>query len=176
MFRPAVLRIIKNMNIENECKDAQDAHAALVRDQQHKPYIYGAQQSEETQVDMDAFDEALFADTTLDDEGKMGDTEERQTESSETDPNIHDIQHCLRAGLDGGLFTSPRECHAEDETFESADTYLVSDNKQGRLPEFVTLMKAAKKRKRPVDVGSSDAEVKQCDKHVSAGWILNKFP
>ncbi|KAG2133018.1 hypothetical protein DEU56DRAFT_739132, partial [Suillus clintonianus] len=63
-FSPKLLAIIRNMNIENECKDARDAHAALVREHQAKPHIYG-DRDHETQIDMDAFDEALLGDASL---------------------------------------------------------------------------------------------------------------
>ncbi|KAG1855299.1 hypothetical protein F4604DRAFT_1685781 [Suillus subluteus] len=159
-FPAKLLVIIKNMNVENECKDARDAHAVMVQEQHHKPHPFGAQYSEETQVDMDAFDEALFADATLDGEDVESSAQENEPDSIVTDPNVRDIQHCLRAGLDSGLFVIAGGSRSEQAISKGMDTYLVSDNKQGRLPEFATFMRAAKKRKRPVDVGSSDAEVK----------------
>ncbi|KAG2335335.1 hypothetical protein BDR05DRAFT_954152, partial [Suillus weaverae] len=40
-------------------------------------------------------------------------------------------------------------------------TEVASEGNQARFKEYESIMKAAKKCKRPVDVGSSDAEVKQ---------------
>jgi hypothetical protein len=65
-FLPKLIRIIKNMNVENECKDARDAHAILVREQKRKPHMYSHEGSGDAQIDADAFDKALFADTSLD--------------------------------------------------------------------------------------------------------------
>ncbi|KAG2738982.1 hypothetical protein P692DRAFT_20667567, partial [Suillus brevipes Sb2] len=33
--------IIRNMNVEKECKDARDAHAASVRENKVKPHVFG---------------------------------------------------------------------------------------------------------------------------------------
>lgn len=109
---------------------------------------------------MDAFDEALFADTMLDDEDGAESAQEDEAKLIAADPNVRDVQHCVRAALDGGLLTTGGKAHTEKGKSD-ADTHLVSDNKQGRLPEFTSPMNAAKKRKRPVDVGSSDEEVKR---------------
>ncbi|KAG1856611.1 hypothetical protein C8R48DRAFT_675009 [Suillus tomentosus] len=152
--------IIKNMDIENECKDARDAHATLVREQGLKPHVYGTQQNDQTQVDMDTFEEALFADATLDEEDEEECSQENRADSVIMDPDIRDIQHCLRAALDGGLFTNEGQSRLKGEPPQDADTHLVNDDKEGRLAEFTSLMRATKKQKRPVDVGRSDDEVK----------------
>ncbi|KAG2155407.1 hypothetical protein DEU56DRAFT_696574, partial [Suillus clintonianus] len=39
-FSPIIAALIRNMNVENECKDARDKHAALVREQRAKPHIF----------------------------------------------------------------------------------------------------------------------------------------
>ncbi|KAG1890326.1 hypothetical protein F4604DRAFT_1533592, partial [Suillus subluteus] len=39
-FTPEFLNLIHNMNIENECKDARDVHAATVREEKAKPHIF----------------------------------------------------------------------------------------------------------------------------------------
>lgn len=37
---------------------------------------------------------------------------------------------------------------------------LLTEDNRGRMKEFASIMKAAKKRKRPIDVGAADTEVK----------------
>ncbi|KAG1721601.1 hypothetical protein EDB19DRAFT_1598448, partial [Suillus lakei] len=39
-FPPMISSVIRNMNIENECKDARDTHAAAVREERAKPHIF----------------------------------------------------------------------------------------------------------------------------------------
>ncbi|KAG2148942.1 hypothetical protein DEU56DRAFT_696604, partial [Suillus clintonianus] len=39
-FSPMITAVIRNMNVEKECKDARDAHAILVREQRAKPNIF----------------------------------------------------------------------------------------------------------------------------------------
>ncbi|KAG1856861.1 hypothetical protein C8R48DRAFT_554801, partial [Suillus tomentosus] len=40
-FSPSLKAIIRNMNVENECKEACDAHAANVREKRVRPHLYG---------------------------------------------------------------------------------------------------------------------------------------
>jgi hypothetical protein len=54
------------MNVENECKDACNSHAILVQEQKRKPHMYSHEGGGDAQIDVDAFDKALFADTSLD--------------------------------------------------------------------------------------------------------------
>ncbi|KAG1798686.1 hypothetical protein EV424DRAFT_1352515 [Suillus variegatus] len=72
VFPADVAAVIHNMNIEKECKDARDAHAALVREQHVKPHAFGHSGASDGDgpVDMVAFDEALFADFALDSDGE----------------------------------------------------------------------------------------------------------
>ncbi|KAG0701017.1 hypothetical protein DFH29DRAFT_806865, partial [Suillus ampliporus] len=66
-FEPRLLSVIRNMNIETECKDARDTHAAAVREERASPHKYGnnATEHEESQEDMIAFNDALLADPSL---------------------------------------------------------------------------------------------------------------
>ncbi|KAG2136227.1 hypothetical protein BD769DRAFT_1385338 [Suillus cothurnatus] len=63
----------------------------------------------------------------------------------EVDKNAGDIQTCLRAASDGGV-ESPVE--------------LLTEDNRGHMKEFASIMKALKKRKRPIDVGTAHTEVK----------------
>lgn len=82
--------IVKNMNIENECKDPRDAHAALVREQRVKPHMFG-ERTRDTQIDMDAFDEALMADVSLDVREDNGEDDDAIDHQDSTDKNSCDI-------------------------------------------------------------------------------------
>ncbi|KAG1781730.1 hypothetical protein EV702DRAFT_1042188 [Suillus placidus] len=137
-----------------------DTHTVLVREQHVKPHIYDDQHSNETQVDISAFDEALFADASLDDNDKAHGEIIGEAKLSQTHTDACDIHACLRAVLDGGLLTVVDPSQQNEPASEDLATHLVCDNMQGRLPEFILLMKAVRKRKRLVDVGSADAEGK----------------
>lgn len=107
-FPPAILSVISNMNIENECKDARDTHAAVVREECAKPHVFGNNVTEHmhSEEDMAAFNDALLADTSLDpteDEGN-GDINDEHPQISVDVKNIEDVKTCLRAAKDGGLF------------------------------------------------------------------------
>ncbi|KAG1828295.1 hypothetical protein EV424DRAFT_1283138, partial [Suillus variegatus] len=39
-FSPALQIIISNMDVENECKEARDTHAAKVREKRARPYMF----------------------------------------------------------------------------------------------------------------------------------------
>ncbi|KAG1797047.1 uncharacterized protein HD556DRAFT_1306744 [Suillus plorans] len=127
-FDPAISSIIRNMNIENECKEARDTHAAAVKENRRKPHMFGNNVTEdiETQLDIDTFDDALLSNTALDED------------------EFDDIDK-------GMLFEAHPACGAE----------IADKTSEGRLHEYESIMKAARKRKRPIDVGSNDTESKR---------------
>ncbi|KAG2091995.1 uncharacterized protein F5147DRAFT_537571, partial [Suillus discolor] len=66
-FSPELQSIINNMNVENECKDARDMHAAKVHEKCARPYMFGsaANNGDAENEDVSVFDEAIFADASL---------------------------------------------------------------------------------------------------------------
>ncbi|KAG1877459.1 hypothetical protein F4604DRAFT_1880415 [Suillus subluteus] len=134
--RTLITKIVNVITGKQEMSHQQVMSYLVGSGDYYTSHVFHAFKCEETQVDMDAFNEALFADATLDGE----DVESR---------------------LDGGLFVIAGGSQSEQVISKGTDTYLMSNNKQGRLPEFATLMRAAKKCKRPVNVSSLDAKVKQ---------------
>ncbi|KAG1839206.1 hypothetical protein DFJ58DRAFT_718576 [Suillus subalutaceus] len=72
-----------------------DAHATLVWEQQKKPHIYSHEGEGDAQIDIDAFDEALFADPSLDTKEDHNEIDDEHLVS--TNNNARDIQSCLRA-------------------------------------------------------------------------------
>lgn len=165
-FSLAIAVIIRNMNIEKECKEAQDTHAALVREQCAKPHVLGqnAMRPDEGQLDMLTFDEALFADASLDPVKEEYEGIDGQSDIQggiDADKNSGDIETCLRAGKDGGLFRLTDSSVTDKSACKEMNTELLTDGNRGRVQEFADIMKAAKKRKRLIDVGSADAEVKR---------------
>ncbi|KAG1875258.1 hypothetical protein C8R48DRAFT_769270 [Suillus tomentosus] len=76
-----------------------------------------------------------------DDEDEGESAQEDEAKSIAVDPNVCDIQHCVRAALDSGLLTTEGKSCPKKAKFNDADMHL--------------------KRKRPVDVGSSDEEAKR---------------
>ncbi|KAG1821306.1 hypothetical protein EV424DRAFT_1322426, partial [Suillus variegatus] len=67
-FAPHLEAIIHNMNVESECKDARDMHAAKVCAKRARPHMYGisADRADVSEEDLGEFDEALFTDASLD--------------------------------------------------------------------------------------------------------------
>ncbi|KAG1851055.1 hypothetical protein DFJ58DRAFT_914589 [Suillus subalutaceus] len=126
-FALDLCKIIHNMHVENECKDARDAHAALVIADQAKPHKFGFTGTEEDNVeeDMTAFDEALFANTALDpDEVEGGETYTPETKI-DTTKHIGDIWACLHLAKDGGLLTAAiNEDHAHISQLQGPNEQL----------------------------------------------------
>lgn len=165
-FSPAKTAIIRNMNVEKECKEARDAHAHAAQEQCIKPHVFDRNDTEydDGQIDMAAFDQALFADSSLDpedDDLSAINGESKSLIPGDVSKNAGDIQTCLRAAKDGGLFEVVRSFPSANSECDATMTELLTDQNRGRVKEFTSIMKTAKKRKRPIDVGSTDAEVKR---------------
>ncbi|KAG1878162.1 hypothetical protein F4604DRAFT_1679883 [Suillus subluteus] len=165
-----VERTIK-IRVENECKDARDMHAAAVREERAAPHVFGSRATEQgdVQEDMMAFDDALMANSALDgneDDCNAVDTSQSQQEIYPTE-NAGDIETCLRAAKDGGLLDTSHHVVTGNIDHESWGTEITGQINEVHLKEYASIMKAAHKRKRPVDVGSSDAEVKRAQLNVN---------
>ncbi|KAG1804622.1 hypothetical protein EV424DRAFT_1330482 [Suillus variegatus] len=61
-FSPAKTAIIRNMNVEKECKEARDAHAHAAQEQCIKPHVFDRNDTDMTtdKLIMAAFDQALL--------------------------------------------------------------------------------------------------------------------
>ncbi|KAG1761127.1 hypothetical protein EV702DRAFT_1207467 [Suillus placidus] len=65
------------------------------------------------------------------------------------------------AAQDGGLFAVADKSRKRGSHTDGSGAYCVSDDKQGDLPTWTSLMRAARKQKRPLDVGSADSGSKR---------------
>ncbi|KAJ7215813.1 hypothetical protein GGX14DRAFT_562271 [Mycena pura] len=71
-FSTQTLKIMRNMNVENECKDARDTHAALVKKGKAQSLLPGLDGSLRT-TDVESLGNALMNDPSLDSGEKMKD-------------------------------------------------------------------------------------------------------
>lgn len=147
-FTTEINTIIRNMNVENECKDTRDQHAALVVAKRARPHIYGSSEDGETQMqeDMAAFDEALFNNTLLDPD-EIDSVEEPSTFDDQRVLSKHtgEIRTCLCSANDGGLLTANENARLTSETHQQIEK--LNEVAETCIQEYVSIMKAAKKRK-----------------------------
>ncbi|KAG1763818.1 hypothetical protein EV702DRAFT_1205370 [Suillus placidus] len=154
-FAPDLCKIIQNVNVENECKDARDQHAAMVVADRAKPHTFGSSGDGDNDIeeDMTAFDEALFANAALDPD---------ETENVDTSTkHVGDVQTCLRSANDGGLLAAAGNVGQMNLSQTDQQTEQVTGLARERIQEYTSIMKAAKKKKRPLDVGAAESEAKR---------------
>jgi len=74
--------------------------------------------------------------------------------------NTQEIQSCLRAAHEGGSFM-PIQSPNDSTVRVNQNTCLVDDDTQGHLPQYASLMKGARKCKRPLGVSTENLKSKQ---------------
>jgi hypothetical protein len=74
--------------------------------------------------------------------------------------NAQEIQSCLRAAHEGGLFM-PIQSPNDSTVCVNQNTCLVDDDTQGHSPQYASLMKAARKCKRPMGVSTENSKSKR---------------
>lgn len=144
IFDKNLLKIIDNIHIENECKDARDTYNKNRRQGKVSPLLEGF--VVETTNDISSLNVAIENDATLD---RFDDKDE------DTVSNDSDDEEITRNGAEdelvgiasrAGLFNAQLECKYEQIKGNSS---LVNESEKGIMEMQATLMDSMRKDKRP---------------------------
>ncbi|KAG1793652.1 uncharacterized protein HD556DRAFT_1443441 [Suillus plorans] len=126
-------------------------------------YAFGptGDRNDDVEEDIAAFDEALFANPALDpDEIENIDQSFIVNNESQMPKHNGDILACLCSAKDGGLLVATEDRNETEACDTNQEIEQLTENTQACIQEYTSIMKAARKRKCPLNVGATEEDGK----------------